>query len=204
MHAPVSDGFKKLASFSVYICVLFFFASCASDNKKLKDEVSSSDTVGWPSSFAIGRLATQREIDSIDFDVRPDGKGLPPGTGNVTTGSLIYQEKCARCHGITGVEGPYNPLVTRTSNTSGKNEKTIGNYWPYATTLYDYIYRSMPYDQPGSLTSTEVYNLTAFLLHENKIIDSSLMVTSDNLWKITMPAQTLFVNDDRTDGPEVR
>jgi cytochrome c len=188
----------------LYLCSLFFFVSCSSGDSRLNNEGSPSDTQAWPSSFGIGRLATQHEIDSINFDVRPDGQGLPPGAGNVSAGSIIYQEKCARCHGATGVEGPYNPLISRTPNTSGKDEKTIGNYWPYATTLYDYIHRSMPYDKPGSLTSTEVYNLTAFLLHENGVIDSSLTVTSDNLSKITMPAQKLFVDDDRTDGPAIR
>lgn len=145
----------------------------------------------------------------MDTDVRPDGQGLPEGSGTVTHGRLIYQQKCALCHGRTGTEGPYAVLVTKTDSSaltpaSANSEKTIGNYWPYATTLYDYIQRAMPYTSPGSLTTEEVYSLTAYLLYANAIIDSTQMMNATTLPKVSMPAKDLFVVDDRRDGPEVR
>lgn len=181
---------------------MLLFVSCPSKEKQPEAKASHADTLEWPASFGFGRSAMQAEIDSIDIDVRPDGHGLPAGSGNVISGSVIYRKKCAHCHGKTGTEGPYNPLVAKDSS-SRKGEKTIGNYWPYATTLYDYIYRAMPYDKPGSLSSSEVYSLTAFLLDMNGIIDTSA-ISDENLPKVVMPAQKLFVNDDRTDGPEIK
>lgn len=204
MNASPSDH-CSIVKIIWLLCGVLFLSSCTQSRQPVTDAFHS-DTLSWPSSFGFGRLATQREIDSLDIDVRPDGQGLPPGSGDFKTGVLVYQQKCARCHGETGVEGPYNVLVTRESPESkkGRVEKTIGNYWPYATTVFDYINRAMPYDQPGSLTANEVYSLTAFLLQANGIIDSSEVLTAGNLWKIQMPAKNLFVNDDRTGGPEIR
>jgi S-disulfanyl-L-cysteine oxidoreductase SoxD len=162
----------------------------------------SKDTVGWPSSFGLGRPAVQKEIDAWDISVRPDGKGLPAGSGNVATGLSIYQIKCAACHGKTGIEGPYARLVASMDDTT--KTKAIGNYWPYATTLFDYTRRAMPYNAPGSLSADEVYSLTAFLLHVNKIIDSNTVMTAESLPKVVMPARKFFVPDDRKGGPEIR
>ena len=160
----------------------------------------------WPSSFGFGRIATSAEIDSLDIDVNPVGKGLGAGSGSVLQGKSIYSVKCAICHGQTGVEGPYNKLVGefKESDSIQRGEKTIGNYWPHATTLYDYINRAMPYTSPGSLTSDEVYSLTAFLLYRNNIIDSTIVLDAKNLPQVIMPARKLFVDDDRRGGPEVR
>ena len=110
--------------------------------------------------------------------------------------------KCATCHGRTGVEGPQARLVGAMDDTT--KAKTIGNYWPYATTLFDYTRRAMPYNAPGSLTAKEVYGLTAFLLYANKIIDSNKIIDAKSLPAIVMPAKKLFVSDDRHGGPEVR
>jgi cytochrome c len=97
-------------------------------------------------------------------------------------------------------------LVSISGDTTrkGKQEKTVGNYWPYVSTLYDYIHRAMPYDSSGSLTPEQVYSLTAFLLHANDIIDSTTVLTNQNLPQVVMPAQEMFVPDDRKGGPEVR
>jgi S-disulfanyl-L-cysteine oxidoreductase SoxD len=162
----------------------------------------SKDTIGWPATFGFGRTATQKEIDAWDISIRPDGKGLPAGSGNAATGSAIYQVKCAACHGKTGMEGPYARLVAPMDDTT--KTKAIGNYWPYATTLFDYTRRAMPYNAPGSLSADEVYSITAFLLHVNKIIDSNTVITAESLPKVIMPARTLFVPDDRKGGPEIR
>src|SRR5882757_8226136 len=160
------------------------------------------DTAGWPASFGFGRLAAPKEIKDLDITVRPDGKGLPPGSGNASSGATIYQLKCAACHGKTGVEGPYARLVAPMGDTT--EAKTIGNYWPYATTIFDYTRRAMPYNAPGSLSANELYSLTAFLLHANKIIDSVTVMTAESLPLVEMPARKFFVRDDRKGGPEIR
>ena len=162
----------------------------------------TQDTVGWPASFGIGRTATAKEIQAWDISIRPDGKGLPEGSGDVATGSAIYQVKCAACHGKSGKEGPYARLIAPMGDTT--KTKAIGNYWPYATTLFDYTRRAMPYNAPGSLTAGEVYSLTAFLLYANKIIDSTTVMTAASLPKVIMPARQYFVPDDRKGGPEIR
>lgn len=165
----------------------------------LKDSVTM-DSVRWPESFSLGHMATEAEIKAWDIDVRPDGKGLPAGSGNFVAGQQLYAAKCAVCHGKTGKEGPNNQLV----GGADVKEKTIGNYWPYSTTLFDYIRRAMPFNQPGSLSDKEVYSLTAFLLAANQIIDSTTVINAETLPKIQMPAQKHFVPDDRRGGPEVR
>lgn len=166
---------------------------------------SPSDTSQVPSSFGFGRLATQAEIDRIDIDVRPDGKGLPQGKGVAAKGKLIFATKCVACHGAGGIGGPNGSLVhSQVEPTKKRAEKTIGNYWPYATTVFDYIRRAMPFNAPGSLTNDEVYHLTAYLLSANQIIDSSFVVTPATLPTIKMPAQPLFVPDDRKGGPVIK
>lgn len=155
-----------------------------------------------PERLGIGRRATQREIDSVDISVRPDGKGLPAGSGYAVPGRLVYQEKCAACHGTSGTEVNSNRLVAVFGDTV--KAKTIGNYWPYATTVFDYIRRAMPYNAPGSLTNDEVYSLTAFLLWRNKIIDSTVVINARSIPAIVMPAKILYVDDDRRGGNEVR
>lgn len=155
-----------------------------------------------PERLGIGRVATQREIDSLNISITPDGKGLPPGAGTVGSGRVVYQAKCAACHGATGTEVSNNRLVAAFGDTI--KAKTIGNYWPYATTVFDYIRRAMPYNAPGSLTNEEVYSLTAFLLWRNKIIDSTVVMQARSLPAVVMPAKSLYVDDDRRGGNEVR
>jgi len=188
-------------------CILFVvsFTMMTCTNNKLKQadyNFSRTDTTDWPESFGFGRTAAIDEIDSIDIDIMPDGTGLPPGSGNVFEGKIIYVAKCSACHGATGREGPFNPLVGPMGDTS--KAKTIGNYWPYPTTIFDYIRRAMPQTTPGSLNNNEVYSLTAYLLYANRIIDSTVEISADNLAKIEMPAKKLFVNDDRHGGAEIR
>ncbi|HEY6901253.1 MAG TPA: cytochrome c [Puia sp.] len=152
--------------------------------------------------FGFGRPASAKAIAAMDETIRPDGRGLPAGSGRASAGRTIYLQKCAACHGKTGVEGPFMRLVGPMGDTT--KAKTIGNYWPYATTLFDYTRRAMPYNAPGSLTNEEVYHLTAYLLAANKIIDTAMVVNANNLAGIEMPAKKLFIPDDRKGGPEVR
>ena len=175
-------------------------------------EAAQTDTTppGWPSSFGFGRRATALEIAAWNLDVRPDGVGLPAGSGTVAHGAELYAVQCASCHGATGVEGPNDRLVGRLPGdafpfgTEPAQIETIGNYWPYATTLFDYLLRAMPYDAPGSLTPEEVYSLTAYLLYLNEIIPEKAVMNAQTLPVVVMPAHDRFVPDDRRGGPEIR
>ena len=159
-----------------------------------------------PARFGIGRPATPQEIATLDIDIRPDGTGLPAGRGTPAEGAPIYASKCAQCHGKTGTEGPNDVLVGREPRTGfpfaldPKLPHTIGNYWPYATTVFDYVRRAMPTTAPGSLTDDEVYALTAFLLHANELIAADAVMDKTTLPAVTMPAREHFVPDTRRQG----
>ena len=163
-----------------------------------------------PERFGFGRPATEAEITAWDFDVNPDGHGLPPGGGTAVQGREIYVEKCELCHGQDGEGRPFDQLVGREPRDGFPfgNEpslvKTIGNYWPFATTLYDYTYRAMPFDDPGTLEPDEVYSLTAYLLYLNDIIAEDAMIDADTLPQVEMPAKDKFVMDNRRGGRELR
>ncbi|MEW6323564.1 MAG: cytochrome c [Acidobacteriota bacterium] len=157
-----------------------------------------------PARFGFGRPATPEEIKARDIDIMPDGTGLPPGRGTVSDGSALYAGKCARCHGPTGREGPNDVLVGREPregfpfSANPKLRKSIGNYWPYASTVFDYVRRAMPPDAPGSLTDDEVYALVAFLLHQNELIAADAVMDAKTLPQVKMPAERYFVPDPRT------
>ena len=156
-----------------------------------------------PATFGIGRPATAAEIASLDIDVGPAGVGLPPGRGTSADGAPIYAARCAGCHGKTGKEGPNDVLVGRapgdafTFARDPRAPKTIGSYWPYATTVFDYIRRAMPPDAPGSLKDNEVYGLTAYLLFLNDLIPADAVIDSSSLPAVKMPAHDRFVPDTR-------
>lgn len=139
-----------------------------------------------------------------------DGTGLPPGEGRVEHGRLIYAAKCAACHGENAEGGAEIGLVGRIPADafpfadSLNAPRRIGNYWPYAPTLFDYIRRSMPLDRPGSLTDEEVYSLTAFLLYKNEIISEDAVMNAETLPRVEMPARDRFVPDDRLNYQVVR
>ncbi len=161
--------------------------------------------------YDLGRAATAAEIARQDIDIGPSGAELPAGSGTVAQGAKVYGAKCASCHG-TGGEGmaPFPKLVGRDPREGfpfgrdPKAEKTIGNYWPYATTLFDYVRRAMPQFTPGSLTDDEVYAVTAWLLAKNEVIAADLVLDAAALRQVKMPARDRFVPDDRKGGPEIR
>ena len=162
-----------------------------------------------PSSFGFGRTASPDRIAEWDMDVMADGTGLPQGSGTVAAGAEIFAAKCASCHGATGTEGPEDVLVGRLPDGSfpfGDSlgvRRTIGNYWPSAPTLFDYIRRAMPFDQPGSLTDEEVYSVSAYLLHLNDLIPADGVMDANSLPQVEMPARHRFVPDDRLEHKEV-
>jgi mono/diheme cytochrome c family protein len=172
-------------------------SSCNNANKK-----------DWPKSFGFGRTASPQEIAALDIDIRPDGKGLPAGNGVASRGQVVFAAKCALCHGEGGraVKGGKLPAPALSSDTTFKNRKgnTIGNYWPYATTLFDYIRRSMPYNAPGTLSNQEVYDLTAYLLYTNSIKGYNDNINAQTLPRVVMPAKKYFVTDNRKGGKEIR
>jgi S-disulfanyl-L-cysteine oxidoreductase SoxD len=152
--------------------------------------------------FGFGQPATVAQIAAENIDVRPDGTGLPPGGGMAAGGQAIYNVKCASCHGDTGREGGSGPiLVDATPFQPGVTPSTVGNYWPYATTVYDYINRAMPPDTPGSLQPDEVYALVAYLLHANEIIAADTVMNSKTLPRVVMPNVNGFIPDPRPDVP---
>jgi cytochrome c len=157
-----------------------------------------------PARLGLGQPATAEDIRLWNIDVAPSGEGLPPGRGTVPQGATVYAAKCAKCHGASGTEGPMDRLVGgQHSLATTAPVKTIGSYWPYATTLYDYIHRAMPFDAPQSLTPDEVYSVTAWLLHQNGIIAENAVIDSSTLPAIQMPNRHGFVPDPRPDvhGP---
>lgn len=156
-----------------------------------------------PARFGFGRPATPSDIAALDDDVMPDGTGLPEGRGTPGAGATIFAARCSGCHGKSGKEGPNDVLVgaaPREGFPFSQNPAlphTIGNYWPYATTVFDYIRRAMPPDRPGSLSNEEVYSLTAFLLQANGLIPDTFVVDATTLPGVKMPAREHFVPDTR-------
>ncbi len=145
--------------------------------------------------YGFGRSATEAEIKAWNIDVDPTGAGLPPGRGTVQQGAGIYSNKCASCHGPTGTEEPQNRLVGgQGSLATAQPIKTIGSYWPYATTLYDYVFRAMPLTAPQSLTPDEVYAVVAWLLHQNGIIPVDTVIDAQTLLAVRMPNREGFVS----------
>lgn len=175
-----------------------------------------TDAVGEknPPRFGLGKVATQAEIAAENIDVSPDGAGLPPGSGTPEEGAKVYAASCASCHGENG-EGKapaYPQLIGGPKgnvdfSTDAKIPRTIGNYWPYATTVYGYIRRAMPLTAPGSLTPDQIYAVTAFLLAREGIIPAGTRLDSASLVAVKMPERSHFVVDDRagsTGGKNVR
>lgn len=149
-------------------------------------------------SHNVGTPLTDAEIAAWNIDVSPDGRGLPLGSGDVATGAHIFQSKCAACHGAAGQGGLGDTLVGgRGTLASDKPKRTIGSYWPYATTLFDYIRRAMPFNAPQSLTPDEVYAVSAFLLNQNGIVPPDTRLDQDSLPKLRMPNRDGFVSDPR-------
>jgi S-disulfanyl-L-cysteine oxidoreductase SoxD len=153
-------------------------------------------------TYQVGRAPTPDELKRIDIEILPDGRGLPPGVGTATAGKPVYTAKCLTCHGPTGKEGPQETIAGgKGTLATPKPQKTVGSYWPYATTLWDYIRRAMPFDHPGTLTDDDVYALTAYVLYLNDIVGEDTVVNQSTLPKIDMPNRNGFVADPRPDVP---
>lgn len=155
-----------------------------------------------PARFGFGSEADAERIAMWDIDVRPDGAGLPTGSGTVEQGRQVFQTYCVECHGATGTEGPNDRLVGGPAWTDQVPAvKTIGNYWQYSTTLYDFIHRAMPQMTPGLLSSDQTYAVIAYILYLNEIVPEEAVMDARTLPAVEMPARDRFVLDDRQGGP---
>ncbi|MFT5508547.1 MAG: mono/diheme cytochrome c family protein [Hyphomicrobiaceae bacterium] len=154
--------------------------------------------------YNLGRKALPEEIKAWNTDVRPDGQGLPKGQGKVSDGETIYNEQCAACHGDFGEGKDRWPVLVGGKDTLKSDDpvKTIGSYWPYTSTIFDYVRRSMPFGNAQSLSANETYALTAYLLYMNEIIDDEKFVLSDkNFTSVRLPNEKNFTKDVRPDTP---
>ena len=156
-----------------------------------------------PRSYGVGHPVDSARLAALDIDVSPSGAGLPAGSGSAAQGAAVFTAACASCHGANG-EGkpPYPALLGGPRGAfdfanDPKKLHTIGNYWPYATTLFDYIRRAMPVTAPGSLTPDQTYAVTAYLLEREQVIAAGTVLDAASLPKVQMPARDHFVVDDR-------
>jgi cytochrome c len=153
--------------------------------------------------YNIGHIATPEEIRAAGISVPPDGAGLPAGSGNAIEGRLVYQTNCAACHGTQGEGSAAYPALVGGRGTLKSDEPvlTVGSYWPYATTVWDYINRAMPYTDAGNLTAKQVYSVTAYILFMNGIVSERDELNKVSLPKVRMPNRDGFTSDPRPDVP---
>jgi S-disulfanyl-L-cysteine oxidoreductase SoxD len=169
--------------------------------------VRASEPAAAP--LGIGQAPTEGQIEALDIDVLPDGTGLPPGQGTAEEAHELYRAQCASCHGLEGEGTPAGyPLVGRNpgdvfdfwESIEREQRRTIGNWWPYAPTLFGYTRRAMPLDDPGSLSDAQVYALTAWMLWKNGLIEADEVMDATSLPEVEMPNRDRFIPDDRFGG----
>lgn len=161
---------------------------------------STAAVAGAPGHYGIGREAKPEEIAGWDIDIKPDGKGLPPGKGTARKGETLYVEQCAVCHGEFGESAGRWPILAGGAGTLASHDpvKSIGSYWPYASTVIDYIRRAMPYGNAQSLSGDDLYSIVAYVLYLNDvIIDQNFELSDKNFTSIKLPNQPNFYVDDR-------
>lgn len=162
--------------------------------------ISLLSGAAFAGKFNIGREATKEEVAAWNIDVRPDGQGLPEGSGTVAQGEEIFAEQCASCHGDFGEGVDRWPILSGGADTlkSDRPVKSIGSYWPYLSTVFDYVNRAMPFTEARSLEADEVYALTAYIMYVNDIVeDEEFELSKANFLERRLPNEGNFVEDDR-------
>jgi len=191
----------------VVVLAIVSAAACRLDSRD--DVVGDND----PKRYGLGKPASAEMIAAQNLDVSPNGAGLPSGSGTPEQGAPVFASTCAKCHGANGEGMPpaYPQLIGGPKgvdfSTDFKIPRTVGNYWPYSTTLFDYIRRAMPLTAPGSLTADQTYAVTAFILNREGLLPNGTVLDAKSLPAIQMPAKSHFVPDDRrgsTGGKNVR
>ena len=152
-------------------------------------------------ALGLGRSATENELKAWDIDIRPDGIGLPMGSGSVLSGEELYTDNCASCHGDFGEGIDRWPELAGGFDTLGSDDpvKTIGSYWPFLSTVWDYVHRAMPFGNAQSLTDNDVYAITAYILYLNDLVDEDFELSYENFSSISLPNEANFFLDDRVD-----
>jgi S-disulfanyl-L-cysteine oxidoreductase SoxD len=182
-------------------------AELPADEPENKTEQSASGTPDQPGAgkhLALGRIATAAEVSAWDIDIRPDGEGLPVGRGTVEAGMEIYDAQCGVCHGDFGEAIGRWPVLAGGQGTleNDRPEKTVGSYWPYLSTVYDYVRRAMPFGNAQSLNDDEVYALTAYILYLNDVVlEEDFELSNENFLDVPLPNEANFIDDDRLDEP---
>jgi S-disulfanyl-L-cysteine oxidoreductase SoxD len=200
---------RSAATKGVLFACAIVVVGCTNGNAS--GDVSASPPASPPRSYALGSTIDSASLKRLDIDVDPSGATLPAGSGNATAGLVVYASKCASCHGAKGEGRAAGPGVAAAPKIVGREPregfpfgrdprfvKTVGNYWPYATTVYDYVHRAMPITAPGTLTPDQTYAVVAWLLAENEIIPRDAEMNARTLPAVKMPAAGRFVTDDRT------
>ena len=151
-------------------------------------------------TYGVGRAPTEQEIRALGITVAPDGGGLPDGSGTAAQGREVFAARCVKCHGEKG-EGDIGPALVGGQGTlaTPKPRKTVGSFWPYATSVWDYVNRAMPFDQPRLLTHAQVYAVVAYVLYLNGIVSETQVLDAKTLPKVRMPNRDGFVADPRPD-----
>ena len=177
---------KMLKSLKFVSYIIFLCSICS---------ITCSQTLG------LGRAATNNEVTAWDIDIRPDGKGLPVGTGSVIIGEELYTDNCSSCHGDFGEGIDRWPELAGGFDTLNSEDpvKTVGSYWPYLSTVWDYVHRAMPFGNAQSLTNNEVYAITAYILYLNDLVDEDFELSHENFEEISLPNEENFYLDNRED-----
>jgi mono/diheme cytochrome c family protein len=181
-------------------CAALVFLTAPASAQKKPESVLAQPAAVAHKKLNIGREATAEEIAGWDIDIRPDGQGLPVGKGTVKQGEPLYVERCAACHGEFGESAGRWPILSGGAGTLAGHDpvKSVGSYWPYASTLIDYIRRAMPFGASQTLTNDELYAITAYVLFLNDIVTSEDFELSDkNFRTIKLPNEANFFDDDR-------
>ena len=188
MSMPRKTSAAKTAALAVAALAVALISTAAAQTK--------APAKGAISSPGLGQPATAAEIATWDIDIPPSGKGLPAGSGTVAAGEGVYKQHCAACHGPKGEGKPNDSLVGGQGKLAGKGPapKTVGSYWPYATTVFDYVRRAMPWNAPRSLSDNDVYAVTAYLLHQNGIVGADAVMDARTLPQVKMPNRDSFTS----------